>query len=161
MTDLESRLVKIEARNAARTPGEWTVSNAGMHYAVADSVGVFAGVAHDVDTDEQDEKDAAFIASASMDIPWLLALVREQAKEIAEHDRLWAAADAEQDALMASNAELRGKVVEQAKEITALRVLLLAVCDAARFFHPANRHTDHSDLYRELERVLGKENCDG
>lgn len=92
MTDDE--LQRIKELDAARTPGEWHFDEA-QYYAVADSKGVFVGVSHGGDADEQDEKDAHFISSCSTAVPAMIAEIERLQQAIRKHrdqrgdDRCW------------------------------------------------------------------------
>jgi len=80
--DADTRLAAIRAREQAATPGPWT-ANPGGHpgiltrEATGDVLAVLGGCA-------QDEADAEFIAHSREDIGYLLDLLADRDREIAE-----------------------------------------------------------------------------
>ncbi|MFB7548541.1 hypothetical protein [Streptomyces sp. NPDC056154] len=86
MPEQTTRLAEIEARAAAATPGPWQNDQAEIHQGMPDAPDIWVawiGEALDIDDQPQSNNNAAFIAHAREDIPYLLDRVAELEAKLA------------------------------------------------------------------------------
>ncbi|MFF1348455.1 hypothetical protein ACFVZJ_21170 [Streptomyces sp. NPDC058322] len=87
MPEPTTRLAEIQARAAAATPGPWQNDQAELHQAIPGAPEIWVawiGEALNIDDLPKSNHNAAFIAHAREDIPYLLVQLHQRDAEIAE-----------------------------------------------------------------------------